>query len=283
MSDDSFFKITEKPGSEKDSPWGFLKVVKVLVLLIVMVSLIYFVFPELGLNAPSIQTENQPNPPKPPSSSGSSTSSSDVEYFTVETSPTDPTAGNNVTFSVSLAPEFATPDWSSEFWFEIWVRQFGNWKIKQCYDSPCSFTWEKAAVGKLEYVVKRFTQNGDQSAQPSSGAYVLDVETTLPSVDTLPPKIVLSHQPQTVLVGNAITINAQSSDESSVEKVELYLDDVLVKTCEQKVKISNCFYSTSQLQVGAHSYYATALDSVGNSGQSPKAGFNMNAPYSGYA
>ena len=195
------------------------------------------------------------------------------DFVVVSVDPEKPHAGESVTIRASLKKGFDVPNWSEQLWFEIWIRQFGNWKIKSCYVSPCSLVWETASAGTFEYVIKHYTSSRDVSQQPAQGMYLVDVESTLPSGDTVPPKIVLSHSPQYGWVGQPITLSSLVSDDSGVKNVTLYVDEVPVKNCSQTVKISNCFVSLSTLSAGSHTFWATAMDTRGNENQSAKQYF----------
>lgn len=195
--------------------------------------------------------------------------------FTLTVSPPEPKAGDNVTITATLNPIVAATDWKKNFTFEIWARQFGNWKIKSCYENPCAYTYAQASQGTLEYLVKRLAIGGDIVSEPASGAYAVNITTAVQTGDTIAPSIVVFHDPEYPRVGNTVSISASVNDISSVNGVQVYVDDQLVKTCPQKVKIAQCVHTTTSLPAGVHTYYAASTDTYGNAGTSEKADFTV--------
>lgn len=195
----------------------------------------------------------------------------------VELSPVAPVAGNDVTFTATLKPEFVYANWQDDFSFEIWVRQFGNWSTHSCYSSPCSYTYNTVSTGTIEYEIKRLQKTDEGIETVTDGSYSLDIPASVATGDTLPPKIVVSHDPANPKLNGKVTITASVEDISGLDQVEVYLDDALVKTCPQNVKISHCAYDSTSLSVGEHSYYAKATDVKGNTGSTTPATFVVSS------
>jgi hypothetical protein len=90
------------------------------------------------------------------------------------------------------------------------------------------------------------------------------VVSTVQTGDTIGPKVVVFFDPANPKSGDDVSVTASVEDLSSVTKVEVYVDDVLRKTCPQKVKIALCKVAVSDLEVGVHTFYAKAWDSYNN-------------------
>ncbi len=186
-----------------------------------------------------------------------------VVGFTI--TPATPKAGEDVTFTTSVLSEYIL-DWQNKFLFELWVRQFGNWQKTSCYSSPCTYVYKDASQGTLEYKIVRTATNGSVSEE---GSYYLDVASTSQTGDTLGPKVTVFHSPQNPKAGQTVSIQALVNDISGIERVELYANGEIIKTCPQQVKISQCQASISNLVVGQGTYYAYAVDIYGNETTSP--------------
>ncbi len=181
-----------------------------------------------------------------------------VGVFTV--TPAQPKAGENISFSVEIKDPYATT-WQDLFSFELWVRQFGNWQKTSCYDSPCVYTLNDASQGDVEYKIVRTANDGSVSEEES---YFVKVESTITTGDTLGPKVTVYHTPQNPKESQSVSIVVLANDISGLERVDIYHNGEILRTCPQKVKISQCQAAVSSLEVGQHTYYAYAIDSFGN-------------------
>ena len=79
-----------------------------------------------------------------------------------------------------------------------------------------------------------------------------------------PPTVSVSHLPTNPLTTDTVTITASASDASGIKQIQIYVDNVNIKTCTS----SPCIYSNTFTQ-GTHTYYATALDNYDNMGVDP--------------
>lgn len=189
-------------------------------------------------------------------------------------SPENPVSGDDITITATLLSEYDVPGWQNNTAYSIWIRQFGNWVVTDCPDSPCVATWENVSTGNFEYQIRRTDNAGNVT---TDGAYSIVIESGVKTGDTLGPKVVIFHEPENPNADSTITITASVEDISSLEKVEVTLDDVVVKTCPQKVKISQCIATVdaSDLDLGTHIYSAYAVDTFGNSTQSLDQNFTV--------
>jgi hypothetical protein len=77
-------------------------------------------------------------------------------------------------------------------------------------------------------------------------------------------------------VGQSVSLTAFVSDISGVNSVSVYVDGALAKTCSfEGTKIANCIVSQSFPATGQHAYYATAVDTFSNQGQSDPITMNV--------
>lgn len=186
-------------------------------------------------------------------------------------SPLAPVAGEDITFVVDLRPEFLL-NWESLFSFELWVRQFGNWEKTSCYASPCTYVMTDASLGTVEYKVVRTAKDGSITDE---GSTYVEVVSTTQTGDTLGPKVTVYHSPENPKSGQSVSIISLVTDNSGLGKVEIYNSGLLVKTCSQSVKISNCQVAVPNLSVGTFEYYVIATDSMGNTTQTPVKSYTV--------
>ncbi|MEK6902593.1 MAG: hypothetical protein AABX02_03330 [archaeon] len=200
---------------------------------------------------PTSQPDNTPTPPILPSSG----------TMSVSVSPEAPVAGDTVTVTAALLPQYDYPGWQNNTTYSIWIRQFGNWKTVDCTDSPCMATYESVSTGNFEYQIRRTDSTGNVT---TDGAFSLTVQPSVINGDTLGPKTVLFFEPGHPYVGTKVTITASVNDVSSVDKAEIYLDGAIIKTCDVNVKILQCITTASDIPVGEHILYAVSYDTFGN-------------------
>lgn len=191
----------------------------------------------------------------------------------ITVSPAAPKAGDNVAFSASVMDLYAL-NWESQFSYELWVRQFGNWAKTSCYESPCNYVLTAASQGTIEYKIVRTSKSGVVTEE---GSYYLDVASTTQTGDTLGPTVTVSHSPQNPKVGQVVTITALVNDISSLNGVELYNAGAVLKSCAQKVKIMTCLATVTPSEAGVFEYYVVAKDTYGNTTQTTPLTYSVAA------
>jgi hypothetical protein len=184
------------------------------------------------------------------------------DLYTLSISPGSPTAGEDVVVQGVVKSGFE--DVAGVFPFELGYRQFGNWQTVTCEDSPCTITATSVSTGTLEYRAIRFVDEGGSLQQILDGQYSVSVSPTGQTGDTIGPKLVTFFAPAKPKVGDDVDVTASVEDLSSVQKVEVYVNNVLEKTCPQKVKIALCVATMEDLEAGAYTFYAKAWDTFGN-------------------
>lgn len=182
--------------------------------------------------------------------------------YLLSISPESPKAGEDVT--VSAVVKSGYEGMPGVFPFELGYRQFGNWQTVSCDDSPCAITAPSVSTGTFEYRAIRFVDELGSLQQYLDGQYTATVISTGQTGDTLGPKVVTFFAPAKPKVGDDVDVTASVEDISSVQKVEVYVNDVLEKTCPQKVKIALCKATMSDLVAGTYTFYAKAWDAFGN-------------------
>ncbi len=241
---------------------------------VVVVALVVLVFIMTGLS-------NQPGSNLPPSNPVYVPPSNNITPPTAL--PVEPTI--NITHDAGSSPTAGTPiTFTAEVQYaddldrvEVWWKQFGNWKITRCDSSPCSYTVQSAAAGTHYYLSKLYLNDGRVIARPVTESYTLQVLPAVKTGDTIPPKIVVFHEPVNPHAGNSVSITASVSDVSGIEGVDIYVNNELKKTCPQKVKIAQCGYIMTNPGIGTYEYYATATDTYGNAGQSEPLSFTVTS------
>jgi hypothetical protein len=272
-------KTETKTSTSGKAAGGGIPVVAWVVALVVLVGIVAVVMgpaPAPVADSPSMdEAANQPSPPLPDLPVPNDVTLPD-SIFVVSISPEAPEAGNDVTVTAALNPEYAYAGWENDFSFEIGIRQFGNWETQSCSSSPCSLATENVSSGELEYRVVRFASENGQTTQHVDGLYSVTVESSVQTGDTLGPKVVVFFSPAKPKAGQSVSITASVEDISGLEKVEIYVNGELKKTCPQKVKISQCQVSVPNLVGGLYTYYAIASDVYGNTTDSGEKKFTVD-------
>lgn len=83
-------------------------------------------------------------------------------------------------------------------------------------------------------------------------------------VDRISPAVDVVHSPASPYTGEPLTITATASDNDQVASIDIFIDDVNVKTCG----FTPCAYTTTFQDAGSHVYNASAGDPTGNRGAS---------------
>lgn len=85
--------------------------------------------------------------------------------------------------------------------------------------------------------------------------------------DTEPPEVYITNPANGATVNGTVNITAEATDNKGVEKVEFYIDGILVYTSTSK-PYSYSWTTTSLPDSSYHSIYAKAYDKAGNEGTS---------------
>jgi len=127
--------------------------------------------------------------------------------------------------------------------------------------NPFTFEWNAAAEteGPHTFVSKAYDAAGNVGTSPP---VVFDVDNTPPSAAgiTAPSNGAL-------LSGSAVTISANATDSSGIQKIDFYSDSTLVGTDTSAPFAVN--WNISNVSDGPHSLYVVVTDTAGNSTTSP--------------
>ncbi|MEK6970887.1 MAG: hypothetical protein AABW68_04340 [archaeon] len=193
------------------------------------------------------------------------------DLYVLSLSPGSPLAGNDVTLTGMVKSGYENVP--GVFPFELGARQFGNWQTVSCDASPCTLVISSVSTGTLEYRAIRFVEEGGSLIEFLDGQYSVDVASTGTTGDTLGPKVVVFFDPAKPKAGGDVEVTSSVEDISSLDKVEIYVNGTLEKTCPQKVKIAHCKVILEDLDAGTYTYYSKAWDSFGNLTTSPESSF----------
>ena len=100
--------------------------------------------------------------------------------------------------------------------------------------------------------------------------------------DMYPPLVEISHSPSSPTISDSVTFTAIASDNVGVKKISIWVKVSMVwsqypiKTCNNT---TSCTYIGGPFDEGEVEYYAEAVDTSGNEGQSSVHGFNVTDPY----
>jgi hypothetical protein len=129
--------------------------------------------------------------------------------------------------------------------------------------TTCTWSSTYAAGTHTYYVISRDTA-GNTGRDPTSGTKSF----TVTQADTTPPALTLTLSPLTaVFLTTDVTITAIGSDANGVQRVDIFVDDNLAKSCTAFSCTLSATYSS-----GTHTYYAVAYDTAGNMGRGPASG-----------
>jgi hypothetical protein len=116
------------------------------------------------------------------------------------------------------------------------------------------------------------TDDNNITRDPASGEKSF---TVIVAPDITPPTVTVSNSPLNPKLGDTVTITASATDNVGLDKIDVYLDGSLAKTCNIGGALSgNCIYTSSTLALGSHTYYAMAYDtaSPANTARDPSSG-----------
>ena len=139
---------------------------------------------------------------------------------------------------------------------ELWVDDTLHSTV---YNSPFNFTWitKRVASGRHVLMVKAYDVAGNVGASP-----VVEVQIA-PSADRTRPSVAISSPLNNETVAGIATVDITASDDSgTVDKVELYRDNVLLDT--DVAQPFSFLWDTNMERDGAHSLKAKAHDRSGN-------------------
>jgi len=126
--------------------------------------------------------------------------------------------------------------------------------------SSFTFEWNSAtdADGPHTFVSKAYDAAGNVGTSPP---VVIDVDNTAPAAGVTAPSN------GAIFTGSAVTISADATDSSGIQKVDFYDNSILVGTDTAAPFTVN--WNISNVPDGSHSLYVVATDTLGNSTTSP--------------
>ena len=181
----------------------------------------------------------------------------------VSVSPENSTEADTVTFTATASDDVALKE------VNIYID---NFRKKYCTSSPCTYS-AKLKPGTRTYYAEAKDPSGNVGKDPGDGSYNLKVK------DITPPQItsVTSDKP---VYGKSSTvrITAKGTDNVGITKFEIYVDDVLKRTCEPPSYGKCVFSSTGNngYSEGTYNFYAKAYDADGNSALSETSQFTVD-------
>lgn len=190
-----------------------------------------------------------------------------VSLRTAETIPptatiTSPAAGSHLAGTVNVTTQAA--DNAAVASIELYKD---NVLVGSSAQSTLTFAWNTAAEadGPHTFVSKAYDVNGNVGTSPP---IVLDADNTPPAA------AITSPSNGTVITGSALTISANATDSSGIQKIDFYADGVLVGTDTSAPFTAN--WNTTNATEGPHSLYVVATDTPGNSATSPSISVSVD-------
>lgn len=105
---------------------------------------------------------------------------------------------------------------------------------------------------------------------PAGNCAVTALSVTLANTpDLTPPTVSILSPANGATVSKSVKISIRAIDDSSVAKVDVYIDGRFLATCTSVTSDFTCKWSTSRTTKGAHTIQAVATDAAGNAGPSP--------------
>jgi hypothetical protein len=162
------------------------------------------------------------------------------------------------------------------------VNRIELWADGQLYTSsgsggtPSSYTaylgWSSTNLGQHTLFVRAFDAIGQSS---DSGNLTIGV------VDTNPPQISVSISANTVPLGAQVVVHTDATDSKGITSIELWADGAQVTVANSSSSVGQTNMSVDQVwqanQLGLHTLYVIARDSVGKSTQSSNMTVNVVA------
>ncbi len=147
-----------------------------------------------------------------------------------------------------------------------------------CYPSDCS---TGLSLNEGEYYWQSWGEDehnltGNKSPSNSSYNWV--------GIDKTLPTGTISHLPASPNTSQTVAFSVTASDNlSGVQKIEMYVDNVLIKTCNN---LTTCSYTGGPYSAGGHSYYAKITDNAIDAGgqytniyTTPTSSFTVTASF----
>jgi hypothetical protein len=136
-----------------------------------------------------------------------------------------------------------------------------------CWQSPISTscTGQVQSAGNVFTVTEANCPGGTTVASPSGGSGAGG------TTDTSPPGVSVAHEPANPLTTDSVRVSVSATDyDSHVTEIKAYIDGQLAVTCPtlQDITGGGCWTTATTYSAGDHTYYGTATNGVGLTGQS---------------
>ncbi len=134
--------------------------------------------------------------------------------------------------------------------------------------TPYSMSWDTTQTtnGTYNISARAYDAAGNIGTSSTISVSVANNTNPLPS-DTTAPVVIIKAPIQGATVASTVSISASATDNISVTKMELYIDNALITQNIQKTSITNK-WNTRKYSNGPHTILVKAYDAAGNVGQS---------------
>lgn len=131
------------------------------------------------------------------------------------------------------------------------------------FTPPYNYLWDTDQVnaGDHNIFAKAFDLNTNSGTSP---VITVTVDTL---IDDIPPVVNIINPPNGQIVTGNVNIFAEATDNDAVERVEFFIDGLLIETVFTPPY--DYLWNTSSVNAGDHNIYARAFDLSGNSDVSP--------------
>jgi len=168
----------------------------------------------------------------------------------------------SATFSEKLSPSTVT---------NLSFGIVGVAGIVSYIDSTASFTPTGGLDSATTYVATATTAIKDVAGNPMASNFTWSFKTVLDSstADLVPPEAAITNPADSAVLGDTVTIRVTATDNTEVERVEFFIDDVQVVSAVDSTSPYEYLWDLSLLETGSeHTLHAIAYDTAGNSGTS---------------
>lgn len=94
---------------------------------------------------------------------------------------------------------------------------------------------------------------------------IITINANTRTTDTTKPLInTIDSSADPIVYGTSVTFSTAASDETALDKLEMYIDNALVKTVSAADTYANITYTTNSLSTGTHTVLVKAYDESGN-------------------
>lgn len=182
--------------------------------------------------------------------------------------PLSPTSSDTISFTATSTDDIGLTK------IEIFVDNnlLGTCTVSGTSQSCTKTSGPFAAGTTHNYYSKATDTNGQVSSSSAKSFTVQDGSNNLPVAS-------VSHSPVSPSATDVITFTATAADDIGLKAVQIFVDGSLVGSCTTSQTSKTCIKTSGPYSAGStHTYYAVAIDTIDQTGQSSPSTFTVKSP-----